>query len=152
MSTNVYQNILLALDLHNDCDKTTIDRAVKIAQTYNASLSLVHAVVHINAYGIAQAYPVVLNIEEDQVDVARTQLAKVGAQLAVPAERLFVEIGSPKSIIIQKAIDIKADLIIVGSHGRHGISLLLGSTANAVLHHANCDVLAIRVSDENHQH
>lgn len=148
MAIPVYKNILLALDLHNDCDKSTIDRAVQIANSYGAMLNLVHAVVHINAYGIAQAYPVVLNIEEDQVEVARTELAKVGKALNIPAERQFVEIGSPKTVIIQKAIDIQADLIIVGSHGRHGISLLLGSTANAVLHHANCDVLAVRVNDE----
>lgn len=147
MAISVYKNILLALDLHNECDKTTIERALQIAKSYDAQLSLVHAVVHINAYGIAQAYPVVLNIEEDQVEIARKELAKVGETLGVPAERQHVEIGSPKSIIIQKAIDINADLIIVGSHGRHGISLLLGSTANAVLHHASCDVLAVRVTE-----
>jgi len=38
------------------------------------------------------------------------------------------------------------DLIIVGSHGRHGWRLVLGSTANAVLHGARCDVLAARVA------
>jgi universal stress protein A len=37
------------------------------------------------------------------------------------------------------------DLIVVGSHGRHGLQLLLGSTANGVLHLAECDVLAVRV-------
>ena len=41
--------------------------------------------------------------------------------------------------------DIAADLIVIGSHGRHGLALLLGSTANGVLHGAPCDVLAIRV-------
>ncbi len=35
------------------------------------------------------------------------------------------------------------DLIVVGSHGRHGLALLLGSTANDVLHGAPCDVLAV---------
>jgi universal stress protein A len=39
------------------------------------------------------------------------------------------------------------DLIIIGSHGRHGIRILLGSTANAILHSAKCDVLAVRVYD-----
>jgi len=147
MATPTYKNILLALDLHNECDRTTIERAIQIAESNAAQLSLVHAVVHINAYGIAQAYPVVLNIEEDQVEIARKELANVGEALGIPTERQFVEIGSPKSIIIQKAIDINADLIIVGSHGRHGISLLLGSTANAVLQYASCDVLAVRVAE-----
>lgn len=40
-------------------------------------------------------------------------------------------------------------MIIIGSHGCHGIKLLLGSTANAILHEANCDVLAVRIKEEN---
>ena len=35
--------------------------------------------------------------------------------------------------------------IVVGSHGRHGLALLLGSTASGVLHGAKCDVLAVRI-------
>jgi len=35
--------------------------------------------------------------------------------------------------------------IVVGSHGRHGLALLLGSTANDILHGAPCDVLAVRL-------
>jgi universal stress protein A len=41
------------------------------------------------------------------------------------------------------------DLVVVGSHGRHGLSLLLGSTANGVLHGAGCDVLAVRVGKQD---
>ena len=42
-----------------------------------------------------------------------------------------------------------ADIIVVGSHGRHGLALLLGSTANGVLHGASCDVLAVRVGHDD---
>jgi len=49
--------------------------------------------------------------------------------------------------IIKIAEENNVDLIIVGSHGRHGLALLLGSTANGVLHHAKCDVLAVRIKD-----
>ena len=48
---------------------------------------------------------------------------------------------TPKGIAQSK----KVDLIVVGSHGRHGLGLLLGATANGVLHGANCDVLTVRV-------
>jgi len=44
--------------------------------------------------------------------------------------------------------EIKADLIVVGSHGRHGLGLLLGSTASSVVHHAACDVLAVRLRED----
>jgi universal stress protein A len=53
--------------------------------------------------------------------------------------------GQPRQEIHQLAKDQKCDLIVVGSHGRHGLALLLGSTANDVLHGAPCDVLAVRL-------
>ena len=40
------------------------------------------------------------------------------------------------------------DLIVVGSHGRHGLALIFGSTANGVLHGACCDVLAVRIKKD----
>jgi universal stress protein A len=43
---------------------------------------------------------------------------------------------------------VHADLIVIGSHGRHGMGLLLGSTANAVLHGSPCNVLAVRLDGE----
>ncbi len=56
--------------------------------------------------------------------------------------------GVPGQEIVRLAEQEQIDLIIVGSHGRHGLALLLGSTASNVLHHAKCDVLAIRLQDE----
>ena len=53
-----------------------------------------------------------------------------------------------ENIIINIADQEKVDLIIVGSHGRHGLALLLGSTANSVLHHAKCDVMAVRLIEK----
>jgi universal stress protein A len=43
------------------------------------------------------------------------------------------------------ATEQNCDVIVVGSHGRHGLALLLGSTANDLLHGAPCDVLAVRL-------
>jgi universal stress protein A len=58
-----------------------------------------------------------------------------------------VELGSPKAEITRVAEEQGVDLIVVGSHGRLGLELLLGSTANGVLHAAKCDVLAVRVKE-----
>lgn len=54
----------------------------------------------------------------------------------------------PKLVILEQAKKLHTDLIVMGSHGRHGISLLLGSTANGVIHHAQCDVFVVRVKEE----
>jgi universal stress protein A len=61
------------------------------------------------------------------------------------AEHQHIVLGRPEVEIHAKAEELGADLIVVGSHGRHGLALLLGSTANGVLHGAGCDVLAVRV-------
>jgi Universal stress protein UspA and related nucleotide-binding proteins len=47
--------------------------------------------------------------------------------------------------VIERDKKIKADLIIVGTHGHQGLNLLLGSQANAILHAATCDVWVIRI-------
>lgn len=143
----VYKNILVAIDLHPGCDEPTVKKAVQIAKESNAKLSIIHAVEHINAYGMAQAYPTVIDLEEQMANEAQEALAKFSAAFGIPAENQFIEVGSPKIVIMNKAEELKVDLIIVGSHGRHGIALLLGSTANAILHSAFCDVLAVRIAE-----
>lgn len=54
-------------------------------------------------------------------------------------------IGSPESRIVEKAEDLGADLIVVGSHGYNRWErLLLGSVSDSVVHHAPCSVLVVR--------
>jgi universal stress protein A len=54
----------------------------------------------------------------------------------------------PHQEIVSIAEREQVDLIVLGSHGRHGLALLLGSTANSVLHNASCDVMAVRLRDD----
>ncbi|MBI3186327.1 MAG: universal stress protein, partial [Gammaproteobacteria bacterium] len=63
----------------------------------------------------------------------------------VEQAKQVVILGSPKLEICNYARDRNCDLLILGSHGRHGIKLLLGSTANGVLHDMPCDVLAVKL-------
>jgi universal stress protein A len=60
-----------------------------------------------------------------------------------------VEFGRPADLIVEVAERENIDLIVLGSHGKHGVALLLGSTADGVLHHAQCDVLAVRIKKES---
>ena len=77
---------------------------------------------------------------------ARELLGELARRLEVEdAEKWVINAPSTKEGILGAARDHGADLIVVGSHGRHGLALLLGSTANAVLHGAPCDVLAVRI-------
>jgi universal stress protein A len=71
-----------------------------------------------------------------------------GARHGIAPERVAVLYGRPASEIHAQARKIQADLIVIGLHGRHGLPrLMLGSTANAVLHGAPCDVLTVRIAE-----
>ena len=70
------------------------------------------------------------------------------ARYGIPPDRVAVLYGRPAAEIHAHARTIQADLIVIGAHGRHGLPrLMLGSTANAVLHGASCDVLTVWMSE-----
>lgn len=140
-----YKLILLAVDLHPENDYPVLRRAEDIRQDTGAKLKLVHAVEHLGSYGAAYAYPALSDIQEQLADEAKRQLAIRAQELKVEDADCIVEIGSPKPVIVDAAVKFEADLIIVGSHSRHGFHLFLGSTADAILHDAPCDVLAVRI-------
>jgi len=140
-----YRHLLLAVDFSKDTP-LLLQRAADVAQRYGAQLSLVHVVEPViidPSYDVFPAVP--LDIEQDLVGKASAQLRALGGEYRIEAEHCHVVVGSTKSEILRLAESYGVDLIVVGSHGRHGVALLLGSTANAVLHGAACDVLAVRI-------
>ena len=141
----LYTHVLFATDFSPDGDKAGA-RATAIALATGARLTLVH-VVEYSAMEYAGEIPIPENIDLDQrrIDAARDAIAALAARLGVPGATTRVELGSPKHEVVRVAKELGADLIVVGSHGKHGLQLLLGSTANGILHLAPCDVLAVRV-------
>lgn len=140
-----YKHILLAVDFSEHGEQVT-NTAKIMAEQNRAILSVVHVVESLPltdaAYG---PIPFDVDFAQELLDTAKMRLAKLANELAVPENRQWLEMGSPKLEIVRIAEENHADLIVVGSHGRHGLALLLGSTANGVLHHAQCDVLAVRL-------
>ncbi len=139
-----YQRVVTAIDLSEE-SAAVVDRANNIAARNSAELHLVHVIEPLSlAYG--GDIPMDFSGVQDQLqEQAEKQLRQFGERYTLPPERLHLLIGRPESQIHQLADDISADLIVVGSHGRQGLALILGSTANGVLHGAHCDVLAVRV-------
>jgi nucleotide-binding universal stress UspA family protein len=69
------------------------------------------------------------------------QLASIGADLSIQP---IVEMGDPHTLIVNWARDKAADLIVMSTHGRSGLTrMLLGSVTEKVLRSASCPVLAI---------
>lgn len=139
-----YQHILLAVDLTEESQQVA-EKAVTLAQQSGSTLSLVHVIEPLSfAYG--GDVPMDLSTIQEQLDEhAQQRLTEFAALQAVDIKQIHVVTGHTESEIHRIAKETDIDLIVVGSHGRHGLSLLLGSTANGVLHGAKCDVLAVRV-------
>jgi universal stress protein A len=144
-----YKHILLAVDFYEHCEAVA-NRAKDLSIKFQAKLSIVHVVdsMPITDAGYGADIPFNLDLTSELMAGAKTRLAKLAEKLGVAKDRLWLEMGSPKSEIIRVAEENDVDLIVIGSHGRHGLALLLGSTANGVLHHANCDVLAVRLHND----
>jgi universal stress protein A len=143
-----YQHVLLAADFTPHGGRVA-QRAADLARLYQAELSVCHAVDSLpiaeSVYG--PIIPFDGDLTTELVAAAEKQLAILGENYGIPEDRQWVVIGSPKTEILVLAEEHEADLIVVGSHGRHGLGLLLGSTASSILHHAKCDVMAVRLKD-----
>lgn len=140
----MYKHILLATDLTDDTEYL-LAKTRQLRDYTHAKLSVVHVVEPLPGY--SYAYLGIEDIEGQLLEEARQSIAKLAATLKVDKQDQFVEVGPTKTKILKVAEEVGADLIICGSHGRHGLSLLLGSTANAILHGAKCDVLTVRLPE-----
>lgn len=143
-----YQHILIAADFSSHTDEVC-NMAQGLAAKYGAKLSICHVVEDfpLTDFAYEPMISVDIDMRDALLEAGKKQLTKLADKLGIPAKQQWVECGSPGHDIVRIANDNKVDLIVVGSHGRHGIKMLLGSTANAVLHHAHCDVLAVRLQD-----
>lgn len=144
-----YKHILLAVDFSDNTDAIA-ERAQDLANRYQAKLSLLHVVDNLPIVDTVNGpiIPYEIDLTEQIMESAKVRLAKLAERFNIPETDRFLELGSPKIEIVRVAEEKAVDLIVVGSHGRHGLALLLGSTANGVLHHAKCDVLAVRLKDK----
>jgi Universal stress protein UspA and related nucleotide-binding proteins len=144
MST--YQHILLAVDYSEYSDKVA-QRAKDLAEKDQAKLSVIHVLDNIPMPDTGYGTVIPLDKDSDYklLEAEKAKLMQISDQLGVAQSNRWMVWGSPKKEIVRLAEQEQVDLIVVGSHGRHGLALLLGSTANSVLHYARCDVMAIRL-------
>ncbi len=144
-----YKHILLAVDFFEQGD-VVARKAQALATQNQAKLSIVHVVDSLpvvdSSYGTE--IPFNLDLTAELMAQAKEKMYELAKKLKIPSEQSWLEMGSSSSEIVRVAEENAVDLIVIGSHGRHGLALLLGSTANSVLHHASCDVLAVRLRDQ----
>jgi nucleotide-binding universal stress UspA family protein len=144
-----FRRILAPTDF-SEFSKLAVTRAFELAQTFGATLTLVH-VVEQPAYPVEGMIPPNLgdSVLEDLQQRAEFDLAQVLPEAAgakVPIIRRVAK-GIPYRQIAEIAAAEKVDLIVMATHGRTGLShLFLGSVTERVVRTAPCPVLTLRAS------
>ena len=139
-----YQNILVAVDL-GATTETVIERAVALSRVNQAALHVLHVIEPL-AITYGGDIPMDFSaIQEEIHSQAKQQLDRLCSGLGVDEANRHLVTGRPESEIPSQAKAINGDLIVVGTHARWGLALLLGSTTDGVMHGAECDVLAVKV-------
>ncbi|MFK7912449.1 MAG: universal stress protein [Pseudomonadales bacterium] len=143
-----YRSILVAIDTSDEAEEV-LAGVSKVAPVDGATIDCLTVVRPIaGAYGGLDMAPLsqgTISFEQQALDNAGDRSKRMAAAHGIGPDRVHVKLGAPAREIRELASVLNADLIVVGSHARHGLGLLLGSTANAVLHGVPCDVLVVRI-------
>lgn len=144
----MYKKLLVAIDLSRDSQKV-VDAAVRMADSSTSNLHLVHVVEPIAGVYSMEIYTSNINqMEQAALELAEQQLGKIAGEIGIGVDDVSIILGAPAPEIRNLASKLDADVIVIGSHGHSGWKVLLGSTANQLLHGARCDVLTVYVGEE----
>jgi len=146
MST--YRRILLVVDL-TEHSLAVGKRAQALAAALGAQVELLHVVEFVPVEPMGETLMPAVQIEEELLQRAAERLRTLATELGFADAPCHVEAGNVKAEIVRIARERHADLIVLGSRERHGLSILVNLTEDTVLHAAPCDVLAVRVGNSH---
>jgi len=141
-----FTHILVPTDFSPASD-AALACAKDLALRFNSRLTLLHAVNDPLATGVWTPDVYVPTTPEIRDGFLRTTKERLEAMLTTEERARFAvtfeaRIGVPAAVIEDFAIEQKIDLIVMGTHGRRGLShMLLGSVAERLVRHAQCPVL-----------
>jgi len=148
-----YKSILIAVDASDEADAvleaaTTVDpRGSARFRVVTVIPPMMGGISGMDGASFAATWPL-RDMEESITREITENVRERVARFGIAPDQVDVLFGRPAAEIRAHAERIGADLIVIGSHGRHGIpQIMLGSTANGVLHGAGCDVLTVRISE-----
>ncbi|NJN53345.1 MAG: universal stress protein [Anaerolineae bacterium] len=157
----MFKKILLPLD-SSDLAESALPTAVQLAERFEGELVLLHVLEHHTVFipEVPDMMSYNLNFPESAFSreeiAAREYLTGINHTIGAgqPNFNCYtrLEDGDPASRILDTAVDEKADLIVMSTHGYSGVTRwVLGSVAEKVMRHASCPVLVIRSQTPIHQ-
>jgi nucleotide-binding universal stress UspA family protein len=143
------KHILVPTDLSEGAGQA-LDYACELARTLDAEVHLLN-VVGIPALGVPELGVALASTVIDQLVVEnQTALQELARRRCATSRvgQVLIRAGDPRDTINQTARDLGIDLIVMGTHGRRGITrALLGSVAETVVRTAPCAVLTVRLRE-----
>ena len=143
------KNILVATDFSEPSD-AALAYGRALAQRFDATLHLLHVAENVftRSFGGESYVTLLPDLQRDLEDDARKRLRELlidNDQNAPPAKPVLVTSNTPAMAIVAYAKEAPIDLIVMGTHGRSGMShMLMGSVAERVVRTAPCPVLTVR--------
>lgn len=142
-----YLRILVAID-GSDASARVLSRAAGVLGNNEGELHLIHVIEPLAlAYG-ADVPMDVTDLQSGLMNQAKSMAATYAQRYDIDDSHIHVELGPIEKTIQERARSLACDLIVVGSHTRSGLALLLGSTARGIVPGACCDVLAVKVDQD----
>jgi universal stress protein A len=139
-----YKKLLVLLDLSGDSEQVAIAGRDMAAHS-NASMIVLHVVEFVPVEPLGESLMPTAQIEDELINRSRERLGALITRLGLTNATGRVEAGNTKSEILRVAEEEQVDLIVLGSHERHGLAIMVNFTEDTVLHAAHCDVLAVRL-------
>jgi nucleotide-binding universal stress UspA family protein len=133
--------ILVATDFSDQAGKA-LEWALSFAHAFRAKLVLLHV---IDIFSLAAAGAVMAG--SDPLHLIREQASKCMGELKalIPDAETVVREASPRPVVVDAALELNCQMIVMGTHGRSGLAhLLLGSVAEYVVRNSKVPVLTVR--------
>ena len=139
------EKILVPIDF-SDHSQSVLKVAESMARSERAELILAHVVEPVQPIATTAPYP---HVETAMVDANRDKLHSISPSDPSTSFKHCLKQGSAGKGIVEIAEEERVDLIVMGTHGRRGLSrLLMGSVAEDVVRHAPCPVLTLKQPQE----
>jgi nucleotide-binding universal stress UspA family protein len=140
------RTILVPTDFSEQADHA-LDYAVELATQFGATVHLIHAIavpaMGVHEIGVAYNAMAMESLTKIAQNALDDRKARYRERIALASARC--EVGDARDVIDRTAADLKADLIVMGTHGRRGLRrFFLGSVAETVVRSAPCPVLTVR--------
>ena len=131
----MYKTILCAIESSAE-GKRVLTQAMEIAKKFDSRLIVINVLPYTF---LPKDYQKVLKSE------AIPKFEKITAEFDILKKNKILKVGKPYDVICTEAEKKQADLIVIGTHSKKGLSALLGSTATGVANYAQCDVHLVKM-------